>query len=157
VNAITGGSADVGSSVAGCPLEDRLALQDLLVAYAHLVDSLNDVDGICDVFVDDAVFDLSGIGFPNLQGHAQIRAFYQDTFAAMSAHAHYLTNFAVTPYDDAGSATSASIRAYVIGRGRYKVGGGITVHGRYYFDAIRTSGGWKATRYTMDFLIPPEA
>lgn len=136
-----------------CPIEDRLAIQDLLVSYAHAVDSLHDLDGICDVFVADAVFDLSGIGFPSLNGHGEIRTFFADTFAAMQAHAHYLTNFAITAYDG----DTASIRAYVTGMGQYKAGGGITVHGRYYFDVVRTGAGWKARRYTMDFLIPPQS
>lgn len=135
-----------------CPIEDRLAIQDLLIAYAHAVDSLHDIDGICDVFAEDAVFDLSGINFPSLNGHKEIRKFFEDTFSNMSAHAHYLTNFAITAYDG----DTASIRAYVIGMGKYKAGGGITVHGRYFFDVRRTEAGWKATRYTMDFLIPPE-
>jgi len=136
-----------------CPLEDRLAIQDLLIAYAHAVDSLHDIDGIRDVFVEDAVFDLSGIGFPALNGRDEIGKFFEDTVAAMSAHAHYLTNFVITDYDG----DTASIRAYVTGMGRYKAGGGITVHGRYYFDVVRSGAGWKAVRYTMDFLIPPDA
>lgn len=135
-----------------CPIEDRLAIQDLLIAYAHAVDSLHDVQGICDVFTEDAVFDLSGINFPSLSGHAEIGKFFDETFANMSAHAHYLTNFAITAY----AGDTASIRAYVIGMGKYKAGGGITVHGRYYFDVVRTAAGWKATKYTMDFLIPIE-
>lgn len=138
--------------MAACPIEDRLAIQDLLIAYAHAVDSLHDVKGICDVFVEDAVFDLSGINFPSLNGHAEIRRFFEDTFSSMAAHAHYLTNFAMTAYDG----DTASIRAYVIGMGKYKAGGGITIHGRYFFDVRRTEAGWKATRFTMDFLIPPE-
>ena len=135
-----------------CPIEDRLAIQDLLISYAHAVDSLHDIQGICDVFVEDAVFDLSGINFPSLNGHGEIAKFFEDTFAAMSAHAHYLTNFAITAYDG----DTASIRAYVIGMGKYKAGGGITVHGRYFFDVVRTDKGWKATKYTMNFLIPLE-
>lgn len=126
-------------------------MEDLLVAYAHAVDSF-DVDGIRAVFVEDAVFDLSGIGFPALNGHAEIERFFAETFAAMAAQAHYLSNFAVTAYHG----DSASVRAYVTGIGRYKAGGGITVQGRYYFDMVRTAAGWKATRYTMDFLLPPE-
>jgi ketosteroid isomerase-like protein len=137
--------------VTACPVEDRLAIQDLLVAYAHAVDSLHDLDGICAVFTRDAVFDLSGIGFPKLEGHAEIRGFFEKTFASMTAHAHYLTNFAITAYDG----DAASVSAYVTGMGRYRAGGSITVHGRYYFDVVRTGDGWKATRYTMDFLIPP--
>jgi len=141
-----------------CPIEDRLAIQDLLIAYAHAVDSLHDIDGILDVFVADADFDLSGINFPTLHGHAAIAEFFENTFAAMSAHAHYLTNFAMTAYDGGkGIGDTASIRAYVIGMGKYKAGGGITVHARYFFDVVRTEAGWKATRYTMSFLIPIEA
>lgn len=143
--------------VIGCPVEDRLAIQDLLIAYAHAVDSLHDLDGICAVFTEDAVFDLSGINFPSLHGHAGIRKFFEDTFAGMAAHAHYLTNFAITGYEGGAVGCRASIRAYVIGMGKYKAGGGITVHGRYYFDVIRTEAGWKAEKYTMDFLIPIEA
>lgn len=139
-----------------CPVEDRLAIQDLLIAYAHAVDSLHDLDGICDVFVEDAVFDLSGINFPSLRGHAEIRAFFKETFDAMSAHAHYLSNFAITAYEGGTVGSTASIRAYVTGMGKYKAGGGITVHARYYFDVIREESGWKATKYTMDFLIPLE-
>jgi len=139
-----------------CPVEDRLAIQDVLIAYAHAVDSLHDIQGIRDVFVEDAVFDLSGINFPSLNGHAEISKFFEDTFANMSAHAHYLTNFAITAYEGGAVGSRASIRAYVIGMGKYKAGGGITVHGRYYFDVIRTEAGWKATKYTMDFLIPLE-
>lgn len=139
--------------MAACPIEDRIAIEDLLTAFAHAVDSLDDLDGIRAVFTPDAVFDLSGIGFPRLVGHDQIAAFYADTFAAMAAQAHYLSNIAVTAYDGA----TASVRAYVTGMGRYKAGGGITMHGRYYFDLERTAEGWKASRYAMDFLIPPEA
>ena len=45
-----------------CPIEDRLAIQDLMIAYAHAVDTIGNIDGILDVFTEDAVFDLSGIG-----------------------------------------------------------------------------------------------
>jgi ketosteroid isomerase-like protein len=136
-----------------CPIEDRLAIEDLLVAYCHAVDSLSDIDGICAVFTEDADYDLSGIGYPHKQRHAGIREFFEGVFAGMAHHAHYLTNFAVTAY----AGDTASVRAYIIGMGRGKDGSSITVHGRYYFDVVRTQAGWKATRYTMDFLIPPGA
>jgi ketosteroid isomerase-like protein len=133
-----------------CPIEDRLAIQDVLVAYAHAVDTIGNIDGILDVFTEDAVFDLSGIGLAAVHGHAGIREFFTNVFANMAHHAHYLTNFAITAYDG----DTASIRAYVIGMGVGKDGRGVTVNGRYYFDVRRTAAGWKATRYTMDFLMP---
>jgi ketosteroid isomerase-like protein len=133
-----------------CPIEDRLAIEDLLIAYAHAVDTIGNIDGILDVFTPDAVFDLSGIGLTPLQGHEGIRGFFTTVFANMANHAHYLSNFAITAY----AGDTASIRAYVTGMGLGKDGRGVTVHGRYYFDVVRTAAGWKATRYTMDFLMP---
>jgi ketosteroid isomerase-like protein len=132
------------------PVEDRLAIQDLLIAYAHSVDTIGDIDGILSVFTEDAVFDLSGIGLAPQIGHDGIRAFFTTVFANMAHQAHYLSNFAITAY----AGDTASIRAYVTGMGVGKDGSGVTVHGRYYFDVVRTAAGWKATRYTMDFLLP---
>lgn len=133
-----------------CPIEDRLAIQDLMVAYAHAVDTVSDIDAVLDVFTPDAVFDLSGIGLTPQIGHEGIRAFFTNVFANMANHAHYLTNFALTAFDG----DTASMRAYVIGMGVGNDGRAVTVHGRYYFDVRRTAAGWKATRYTMDFLMP---
>lgn len=132
------------------PIEDRLAIEDLLVSYCTAVDSLHDIDAICAVFTEDALFDLSGIGMPSKQGHAGIREFFVAVFAEMTHHAHYLTNFALTSFEG----DRASARAYIIGMGRLKDGGSVTVNGRYYFDVVRTAAGWRAKRYTMDFLMP---
>jgi ketosteroid isomerase-like protein len=132
------------------PIEDRLAINDLMVAYCTAVDSLHDVQAVCDVFTEDAVFDLSGIGLLKAEGHEGIRSFFAGVFGGMSHHAHYLTNFAMTTYNG----DTASARAYIIGMGRAKDGNEVTVHGRYYFDVRRTIIGWKATRYQMDFMMP---
>ncbi|MDE2404859.1 MAG: nuclear transport factor 2 family protein [Sphingomonadales bacterium] len=134
-----------------CPIEDRVALQDLTIAYAHAVDSMHDLDGIVACFTPDASFDLSGIGMATVEGHDGIRGFFAGAFAANAHHAHYLSNFAVT----ACSGDTASVRTYVTGMGRGKDGSAITVHGRYYFDAVRTAEGWRFRRYWMDFLMPP--
>ena len=136
-----------------CPLDEARALENVLIAYAHAVDSMGDTRAITDLFVEDAIFDLSGINYPSLNGRAEIAGFFTNVFEAVAHQAHYLSNFAVTSYDG----NSASVRAYVTGMAKYKAGGGIIVHGRYYFDMVRTAEGWKAARYSMDFLIPPEA
>lgn len=132
------------------PIEDRLAINDLLIAYCTAVDSLGDIDAILDVFTQDAVFDLSGIGLPKADGHAGIRGFFTGVFNDMTHHAHYLTNFALTAY----TGDTAAASAYIMGMGRARDGNEVTVYGRYYFDVLRTTKGWKATRYTMDFMMP---
>ena len=81
-----------------CPIEDRLALEDLTIAYAHAVDSLSDIDGICACFTQDVDYDLTGIGMAHVAGHAGVREFFAGVFAANSHHAHYLSNFTVTAF-----------------------------------------------------------
>ncbi len=133
-----------------CPIEDRLEIEDLMVAYCTAVDSLSDIDAICAVFTEDGVLDLSGIGLPKKHGHSGIREFFAGVFADMTNHAHYLTNFAMTSYEG----ERASARAYIIGIGRAKDGNEVTVNGRYYFDVVRTAAGWRTSRYSMDFMMP---
>lgn len=48
----------------GMPMEVRVALQDLMTAYCYAVDRLDDVDGLLDLFTEDAVLDFSAIGLP---------------------------------------------------------------------------------------------
>lgn len=132
------------------PATDRQALEDLTIAYAHAVDSMHDLDGICACFTEDADYDLSGIGMAHVAGHAGIREFFTQAFAANSHHAHFLSNFAVTAY----GGDTASVRTYVNGMGRSHDGGTINVMGRYYFDAVRTPEGWRFARYAIDFMMP---
>lgn len=136
-----------------CPIADRLALEDLTIAYAHAVDSMHDVDGIAACFTEDADYDLSGIGMAKVEGRAGIRDLFAGIFAANAHHGHFLSNFAVTAF----AGETASVRTYVTGMGRGKDGSEVLVHGRYYFDAVRTGQGWRFSRYTIDFLMPPEA
>lgn len=134
-----------------CPIEDRLALQDLTVAFAHAVDTMQDADDVAACFTEDCTIDLTGIGMAKFEGHAGVRAFYEGAFAAHSHLAHLVSNLAVTGYTD----STAEVRAYVAAMGRAKDGSEITVHGRYYFGARRTDEGWRFTGYSMDFLLPP--
>lgn len=131
-------------------LEDRQALQDVLVAYCTAVDSLSDIDGLLRCFTDDAVFDLSGLNLPRFVGHSQIREFFAQVFADMSHHAHYTTNFAV---DELGN-DKASCRAYVLGMGATHDGRNVLVYVRYHLDFVRTPGGWKMKSFSEAALMP---
>lgn len=141
------------SAALSCPVEDRLAIQDLAVAYARAVDTMGDIDGVLAVFAEDAVFDLSAIGLDPLHGHERIRAFYEAVFAANAHHAHHLSNFALTAYDG----DSGALTCHVHGIGVARDGGRVTVHGRYHFAVARTAAGWKATHYALDLLLPIES
>lgn len=132
------------------PLEDRIALQDLMTAYCYAVDKLDDVPGILALFTEDAVLDFRKIGLPLMNGHGDIQAFFDGVFADMSHHAHYITNFRPEVWDG----DTAAMSAYVIGMGRAKDGNEVLVHVQYRFDCVRTAVGWKANRYSMFGMMP---
>jgi ketosteroid isomerase-like protein len=132
------------------PLEDRVAMQDLMTAYCYAVDKLADIDGLLSLFTEDAVLDFSGIGLPLMNGHDDIHKFFDAVFADMSHHAHYITNFRPEAY----GGDTAAMSAYVIGLGRAKDGNEVAVNVQYRFDAVRTADGWKANRYSMFGMMP---
>ncbi|WP_320076702.1 nuclear transport factor 2 family protein [Novosphingobium ovatum] len=131
-------------------IEDRLAIQDLIVAYGDAVDRMESPETVAELFVEDGVFDLSDIGVPAFSGRAAIRDFFVATFAHNTHHFHALSNFALTRQDG----DSAQMTCYVIGMGISHDGSKVTVHGRYVFDVTRTGQGWKATRYALQALMP---
>ena len=137
--------------MAAISVEDRLAIEDLAVAYCTAVDAIGDVEGVCAVFTEDAVYDLSGYGMAALGGHAEIRTFFAAAFPSMAHNAHYLSNFAITAY----AGETASARAYVHAYSKGTDGSEIEVRARYYFDVVRGATGWKIAHLALDFLIPP--
>lgn len=132
------------------PIEDRIAIQDLMTAYCYAVDALTDVDELLSVFTEDAVLDFGAIGLPLMKGHDAVRSFFDRVFAGMSHHAHYITNFRLDRYDG----DTASMLAYVIGLGRAKDGNTVDVKVRYRFDVVRTDAGWKASYYSIVPMMP---
>lgn len=133
------------------PLEERIALQDLMTAYCYAVDKLADVDVLLDLFTADAVLDLSAIGLPLMNGRAEIKAFFDGVFADMSHHAHYITNFRPVHYDG----QTGAMTAYVIGLGRSNDGNSVEVNVQYTFEAVKQAdGAWKCARYSMFSMMP---
>ena len=133
-----------------CPLEERIALQDLMTDYCYAVDRLESVDELLDVFTEDAVLDFSDIGLPAMHGRAAHRAFYDGVFADMSHHTHYISNFRLESY----AGDHAVMRAYVQGLGRSNDGNEVLVHVRYRMDCARRDGRWKCQAYYIHAGMP---
>ena len=125
------------------PVEERIALQDLMTEYCYAVDKLTDVGELLDLFTEDAVLDFSDIGLPAMPGKATFKKFYDGVFADMSHHTHYISNFRVDSY----AGDKATTRAYVQGLGRAKDGNEVLVHVRYRMDCVKTAAGWKCSKY----------
>ena len=130
-------------------LEDRIALQDLIVEYCAQIDRSN-VEGVVDCFAEEAVLDLTGLGLSRLQGRGEIREFFTSVFATMAHNAHYSSNFKL----DALDGDRASAHAYVHAVGKSTDGGDVLVYAKHEFDAVRTDGGWKIAHFREPFLVP---
>lgn len=135
------------------PLEERIALQDLMTDYCYAVDKLSEVDDLLDLFTEDAVLDFSDIGLPAMPGKAEFRQFYESVFANMSHHTHYISNFRLQHYDG----KQATMRAYVQGLGRAKDGNQVHVHVRYLMDCVKSDSGWKCSKYVITAGMPIES
>lgn len=132
------------------PIEERIALQDLMTDYCYAVDKLTDVEELLDLFTDDAVLDFSDLGIPAMPGKSEFRKFYDHVFADMSHHQHYISNFRLESYDG----DKATMRAYVQGLGRANDGNEVHVHVRYRMDCVRVGGRWKCEKYRITPGMP---
>lgn len=130
-------------------LEDRFALQDLIVEYCAQIDRSN-VDGVVDCFVEDAVLDLTGLGLPKVEGREAIRQFFASVFSTMAHNGHYSSNFKL----DSLEGDRASAHAYVHAVGKSNEGGDVLVYAKHEFDAVRTDRGWKITQFREPVLVP---
>lgn len=78
-------------------LADRLELHELPGRYGDAIDD-RDWDRLDQIFTDDAVFDLTDLGEPRLEGLDAIKA-YMDT-EARHPRTHTMTNIYVDETDD---------------------------------------------------------
>ena len=134
-----------------CPVADRLAIEDLAIAYAYAVDAIGDSDGVASLFTENGVYDVSGFGLGQFVGRTAIRTFFDGAFEAMASNAHLLSNFRLTDYRGETATAEAYMHAYSLG----KDGKLLDLKALYRFDVARTSDGWKIARFAMRLLIPP--
>lgn len=133
-------------------LEDRQALEQVITDYLIAVDDLSSVDDVMRVFTDDAVFDMSKIGYASIEGSPAIREFFDGVFASMRHHAHYATNFSLDALQD----SMARCRTHVIGRGVTQEGERVVFYLQYHLEMRRESGTWKIAVFKGKPLMPLE-
>ncbi len=112
---------------------DRLELHELPGRYGDAIDDRN-WEGLGRIFTDDAVFDLTDLGGPRLEGLDHIRRFMADE--AEHPLTHLMTNIYVEE-DEAGAHIRFRIVAMLPGRP--------PATGSYYDDVVKTPDGWRVT------------
>jgi 3-phenylpropionate/cinnamic acid dioxygenase small subunit len=136
-------------SDAALPIDDLVALQQLLARYAHLVDD-GDFEQLREVFTPDVEFDATQFGNPPLRGVDAVIASYVD---ARHPVAHHVTNPLVTVDPDG----TVRMRSKVISL----LAEGLCGSGTYDDVCVKTPDGWRiaartiALRRASDLAKPP--
>jgi 3-phenylpropionate/cinnamic acid dioxygenase small subunit len=113
--------------------EDRLAIHELLALHGHLVDD-GTIDELDRLFTDDAVYDVSALGFGTHRGLDRLRELFQFNGDGNPV-GHHVTNILVRVDAD------GVVRARSKGIGILADGSSGTVT---YDDVVeRTARGWR--------------
>jgi ketosteroid isomerase-like protein len=131
-------------------LADLDAIRTLTARYGLAVDSF-DLEGVMDVYADDATLDLTSLGMPKLEGRAALREFYDGSIQGMEHQIHIVTNHVIEL--DGGDAAHGT--HYVLANAHLKDGTKILVHGLHTDTYTRTDSGWRVATRVLTMLIPP--
>lgn len=110
---------------------DRLELHELPGRYGDAIDDRN-WDRLRQVFTDDAIFDLTGVGLRQLDGIEDIVHFMD--VAAQHPKTHMMTNIYV---DDGGESVTMNFRIVAL------LGKGLVGTASYYDTVVKTPDGWR--------------
>ena len=135
------------------PPDVRLALEALMKDYTYAVDALSGAGPVMANFTPDAVIDFSAVGFPRMEGEAEIRAFYDGLSDNMTHNFHMPANFRPAGWDG----EIGIMEAYVTGMGQPVEGTPILVHVKYRMDSIQTAEGWKCQHFSLVPMMPTNA
>lgn len=110
---------------------DRLELHELPGRYGDAIDDRN-WDRLRQVFTDDAIFDLTGVGLRQLDGIEDIVHFMD--VAAQHPKTHMMTNIYV---DDGRESVTMNFRIVAL------LGKGLVGTASYYDTVVKTPDGWR--------------
>ena len=110
---------------------DRVELHELPGRYGDAIDD-RDWDRLERIFTDDAVFDLTDLGAPRLEGLAEIKRFMDED--AQHPRTHLMTNIYADETDD-GVTMSFRIIALMAERRVFTAS--------YLDEMVKTDAGWR--------------
>jgi ketosteroid isomerase-like protein len=134
-------------------VSDADEIRRTLHAYCRMLDE-RALDRITDVYCADAVDDRKR-GRP-LQGHDEIRAYFQRSFGLIEYTAHILSNVDIEIDVDGSRATAYSrVTAYhwLVGGDRVRPADFVLL-GSYDDELVRTGAGWRIARRVIGALGP---
>jgi len=111
-----------------------------------------DIDETLAQFLPDALFDASAFGLSRMEGHDDMREFFEHNLAAMANQMHLFANH-VIEFDGPDQAHGTN---YLLEDGFAKNGARITCLGRNEDQYLRTPDGWRIASRVITPLVPPQ-
>jgi ketosteroid isomerase-like protein len=111
-----------------------------------------DIDGVLSEFLPDAVFDATAFGLSRMEGHNELRDFFQHNTDAMASQMHMFANH-VIEFDGPDTAHGTN---YLLEDGVANNGARITCLGRNEDHYVRTEDGWRIATRVITPLVPPQ-
>ncbi|MEZ0095473.1 nuclear transport factor 2 family protein [Streptacidiphilus sp. EB129] len=134
-------------------MSDRLEIQDLLVRYAHAVDT-RDWKLFRELFTEDAMVDYSAFGGP--RGTVdEVCAFLDSVLPMFAATQHLVANCAIDLDGDRATARTMCHNPMALAapesQDQSQETAGLLVCGLWYVDSlVRTADGWKLRERSED-------
>lgn len=122
---------------------DRLELHELPGRYGDAIDD-RDWDALDAIFTDDAVFDLTDLDVPLLEGLDEIKRFMDED--AQHPKTHTMTNVYV---DDTADGVKLNFRIIAL------QSKGLAGTASYYDDVVKTEVGWRVTHRVVTLRRRP--
>jgi 3-phenylpropionate/cinnamic acid dioxygenase small subunit len=127
-------------------VEDRVAIQELLGLYGHLIDQRR-WDDLIQVFTEDIVFDATSFGEPVTTSYQELMEHWRSE-RARHPLAHHVTNIVITEAPDG----TVRVLSKALGVGR----NGRVGSGTYDDVVVKTPSGWRLARRVATLTRPDQ-
>jgi len=138
-------------------MEDKQAIENLLILYAQGSDKQNDPDIMVPLFTEDATFDV-GSGYGSYVGHAAIRKFLEGAPNIIKWSLHYMISPRI---EIAADGLTAKVFCYLWEIANMENRNGdlepVLIGGTYHNDAVKLPNGeWRFSyvRLRMEIMSP---
>jgi 3-phenylpropionate/cinnamic acid dioxygenase small subunit len=123
---------------------DRIELHELPGRYGDAIDD-RDWDRLSQIFTEDAVFDLTDLGEPRLDGLAEIKRYMAED--AKHPRTHLMTNIYV---DETAEGVGLFFRIVALLPDR------VVGTASYYDDVVKTADGWRVHHRVITLRRRPQ-
>lgn len=132
-------------------VEDLEAIRRLTAEYCWAVDNSN-AEALRELWVEDAVWDVSSFNMPLVTGQDAIVSFFEALFQSTTHRFHSAINHRINVDGDTASGT-----VYLYAVVANPDGSRDESHGYYQDEYVRTGAGWKFKSRKPNALMPPPA